>query len=904
MRLITLFTLASLMIAVTVASPAFGDNGVSNMKVSRLRCEYLDNPLGVDANPPRLSWIVESPVRAAKQTAYQLLVSASPAELESDKGGLWDSGKVASDESVLIAYAGTPLSSRQKCYWKVRVWDAQDQVSAWSETASWSTGLLIAEDWKGSYIAADPELKSNSPWLRKKFTLNALPTDARVYVNTLGYYELYINGQKVDDYLLAPAGTQLGARSYYLTHDVTRYLNKGDNCIALWLGSGWFTLGFKGLDKPSPFVKAQLEMIGVSGAEPTIIATGTDWKAKASPNVNTGTWYSGQFCGERYDARLDEPNWNLASYDDSQWPAAYAATVPAHTVAAQPVQPNRVHEQFNPKHITYLAPREYMLDFGTNLNGSVEVRFPKMIAGQTVEFEYGDQLDGTELESFNQVDTYIASGGEKESFRTRFNYHSFRYMRVRGLDAPLETRAVTASLVHTDYPINTSFACSNPLLTDIHNMLQYTLRCLSLGGNLVDCPHIERLGYGGDGQASTPTAMTMFGAGPMYTAWLSHWRDCQRPNGDMPHTAPNPYAAGGGPYWCGFIIAASWEMYQNYGDTRILETNYPAMTRWLEFVQSHTKDGLLQNWGDEEYRTWYLGDWARPGREEKKAEKSVVLVNNCFVVQCYDWMARIASILGKESEIDGFRAKADAVRKRLQEVYFDPKTNAYADDTQLDLAYPVLAGVTPEALKPAVLDRLAQKILVEAKGHMDVGLVGIPLLTESLFRNNRNDLVFEFLNKKDFPGYGYMLANGATTTWEHWDGERSHIHNCYNGVGVWFYRALAGIVPEIGIPAYRHFTVRPAPTGDVTWASARQDTMRGVIESAWKIADGKFVLDVTVPANSAATVEIPTSDPSGVRESGKTLSEVEGVSGKSHGEQSVIIEVGSGSYHFEAPYKK
>lgn len=869
---------------------------------TRLRCEYRANPLGIDAAPPRLSWILDVEQRGLRQSAYQIVVASTPEHLAADTGDLWDSGKVVSEETVNVAYAGAPLASGQRCYWKARFWDKNDQASLWSEPAQWSMGLLVPADWQGKYIGADPGAESaECPRLRTTFELKDRPGSAFAYINALGYYELYVNGQKVDDYVLSPAVSQFDRRSLYITHDIAPHLRPGDNCIALWLGAGWYAEGLPGVVHNGPLVRAEVKITRLDGVLETLF-TDEAWKVAGSACFRIGNWKSGQYGGERVDARLDETDWTAAGYDDSAWAKAFVADVPDHTVAAQPCEPNRVQRRYEPALVRFEGDGQWLLDFGTNLTGLFEMTFHKLAPGREITLEYGDRLEDRELDSFSQQDVYIARGGDAETFRNRFNYHAFRYVRIHGMDAAPEVNDAAAYLVHTDYPVNASFACSDPTLTRVHDMVQYTLRCLSLGGYLVDCPHIERLGYGGDGQASTPTAMTMFGMGPLYRGWLAHWRDCQRPDGGMPHTAPNPYPAGGGPYWCGFIIAASWEQYVQYRDESVLSENYPAMQQWLDgYVETYCENDLLGRWPDTDYRTWYLGDWARPHRNEKEAERSVFLVNNCFRIQCYDWMAAIADVLGKAEDAARYAATAERLRPIVHKAFYDPDRQTYADDTQLDLAYPLLVGVTPEGLRPAVLQRLADDILVKREGHLDVGLVGVPLLTETLMELDRNDLVAAYTGQETFPGWGYMLANGATTTWEHWDAHRSHIHNCYNGIGVWFYRGLAGIRPDAAAPGYKHFTLQPALVPGVSWVTCRQDTLRGPIESAWRLADEQFQWDIRVPANSTATVYVPAADPGPVLESGKPIDGAGDVRPLPAVDGYAVFELQSGRYAFSAP---
>jgi alpha-L-rhamnosidase len=862
------------------------------MRAVELTCEYRVDPIGLDIATPRMSWKVDAAQRGAAQTAYQLRVASAPELLEEDQADLWDSGKVESGESLHIVYAGKALSSRQPCYWSVRLWDEAGNAGEWSETAYYEIGYLDPADWSAKYIGLDPANGDpKHPWLRKTLSLDEAPKNARAYVNPLGYYELYINGEKIDDHVLSPAVSQFDKRSFYLVHDITPYLRKGENCIALWLGSGWYAEGLPGVVHPGALVRAQFEMNG------NTVVTDDTWKAAPSNIERIDKWHSGHFGGETIDARGEQPEWNLTSFDDSKWSNAQAVDVPAHTVSFQPVEPNRITRAFEPVSVRYYGEKSWLVDFGSNLSGWFEIGFTGLEPGQRLVFEYADRMTTEGLDTFSQRDEYIASGEAGERFRNRFNYHAFRYVRVFGMDEAPDPQTMSAYLIRTDFPDHASFSCSNPLLTRIHDMIHYTFQCLSLGGYLVDCPHIERLGYGGDGQASTDTVLTMYGMGALYKGWMMHWRDVQREGGSLPHTAPNPWSAGGGPYWCGFVIAAPWHLYKQYGDVRVLEENYATMQAWLDgYVKEHTKDGLLQQWPNTDYRNWYLGDWALPDRREKEMEKSTHLTNNCYIVMCNDRMAEIASVLGKSEDAQRYQAQADAMRPIVHAAFYEEQGKTYADDIQLDLALPLMTGVTPEALQANIAKRLEDNILIEREGHLNVGLAGIPLLTRHLTDAGRSDLLFTMLNTDDYPGYGYMLREGATATWEHWDGQRSHIHNCYNGIGMWFYQGLAGIRQDA--PGYKHFILKPEIVGDITWATARQETMRGAIISEWRKQENKLTWRIVIPANTSATVYVPAADVDSITEGGSPAKDAAGLQFVETKDGRAIFEAQAGTYVF------
>jgi len=344
---------------------------------------------------------------------------------------------------------------------------------------------------------------------------------------------------------------------------------------------------------------------------------------------------------------------------------------------------------------------------------------------------------------------------------------------------------------------------------------------------------------------------------PLYANWMQAWADCIREDGGMPHTAPNPYSAGGGPYWCGFIITASWDTYINYGDARLIEKYYPVMQHWLEYVQKYTIDGLLDKWPDTNYRNWFLGDWATPTGVDQTAKPSVDLVNNCYISVCYATMEKIASYLGKKNDAAVYAKKKDELKKLVHERFFDREKNSYATASQIDLIYPMLAQATPKSLIPAVISTLYTETEQKKGGHLSTGLVGVTVLTEWAILNHATDWVYGMLKKKSYPGYLYMIENGATATWEHWNGDRSHIHNCYNGIGSWFYQAIGGIRPDEKYPGYRRVIIAPqVPTG-ISWAKTTKETPLGTIIVDWEVKEDMLYMNLTIPPGCTAMLEFP-----------------------------------------------
>ena len=852
-----------------------------------LKCENLQNPLGIDKTAPRFSWKIKSQIQGTQVKAYQVLVSSNPHLLKKDQGDLWNSTRVESPASVLVPYKGTPLVAGMAYYWKVRVWDGQGNISPWSAVAGFSIGLLDKDDWKAVYIGLPTDSGYREcPQVKKTFEVKQKYEKLLLHVNSLGYHEVYLNGHKVGDGVLSPAVSQFDKRSWVLTYDVSSLVKPGQNELMLWMGSGWYTKGLPGVGNDGPLVKAQLERLNDNNRE-VVLATDASWQGRKSGYTRHGDWRPHHFGGEIVVGELTKSDTKISEGQERNWRPVAVVTVPDAAVSPQMVEQNRIMETISAVSVNAAGKDTFVVDMGKCLTGWAEIHFPKLKKAQKLTLEYSDHLDKNGKFAFQkQTDWYIASGDGNEVFRNKFNYHGYRYIRIINLHEAPTTGAIKGYLIHTGYELASGFQCSDPDLNRIHDMIFYTLRCLSIGGDLVDCPTLERLGYGGDGNASTQTAQTMFNLNPLYANWLQAWADCIRDDGGMPHTAPNPYKAGGGPYWCGFIITASWKTYLNYGDVAILEKYYPVMQKWLGYVDAYSADGLLKSWPDTDYRGWYLGDWATPTGIDQKAEASVGLVNNCYVATCLDNMQKIAQALGKTDDAVMYNRKKSALQQKIHQRFFDTAMNSYATGTQIDLAYPMLSGVVPENLTAAVTQSLVKET-ENCSGHLATGLVGIPVLTEWAVKNSAANLMYSMLKKKDYPGYLYMTENGATTTWEHWNGERSRIHNCYNGIGSWFYQAIGGIRADENTPGYQKVKIQPQVPQGVTWAKTFKETPYGKLSVNWELKENKMELTVDIPVGIDAEVVVPSSAKAYMLD-GKKQEVVES--------KRTIVDIGSGTH--------
>ncbi|MDR2086871.1 MAG: glycoside hydrolase family 78 protein [Dysgonamonadaceae bacterium] len=822
-----------------------------------LKCENLINANAIDNTTPHFSWKILYDGGAMQQQFYEIQVASDSTELTQGNADLWNTGKFQSDESVMVPYQGKTLTSRSLCYWRVRIWNDKGEVSAWSHIARFGVGILSKKELQGKFIGLSADAgNTHTPLLRKKFTVEE-SNIAFLHVNSLGYHEVYINGKRVGDDVLSPAVSHLTKRSITVTYDVTSCLQPGENELVFWLGTGWYTrTGFQA-EHDGALVNAQLDQRN-KGQWQTILATGATWQGRETGYRDTGTWQALRFGGERVDAKLNPADLTSKTLDALTWRPVVEVDVPNIEIAPEMTEPNKIRETLVPQSITPEGNNTWLVDLGKNINGWFEIKFPRLQAGDTVSIEYTDYIDKGVFQEQGQRDIYIASGKANEVFRNKFNHHAFRYARITNLAEKPQKDDIRAYLIHTDYRVASSFECSDADLNAIHDMIQYTMRCLAFGGYMVDCPHLERAGYGGDGNSSTMTLQTMYDVSPLFTNWLMAWSDAMREGGSLPHVAPNPGAGGGGPYWCGFFVLAPWRTYLNYNDARLIERYYPAMKQWFEYVDKYTVDGLLKRWPDLEYRDWYLGDWLAPWGVDSGAQSSVDLVNNCFISECLGVMAKIAGILNKPDEAEEWKNRKEALNRLIHHTFFDAGKHIYATGSQLDLSYPMLVGVTPAPVYEKVKNQLFERTETQNQGHIGVGLVGVPILTEWAIQNKAVDFFYTLLKKRDYPGYLNMIDNGATTTWEYWSGERSRIHNCYNGIGTWFYQAVGGIRPDENNPGYRHVFIEPQIPGGVTWAKITKETPYGTIAVDWQLeSPEKFSLNVSLPAGTTATIAFP-----------------------------------------------
>ena len=876
-------------------------------EVTDLRCEYLSNPVGMDVANPRLSWQMKKDLRGARQSAYRILVATSDELLTKNTPDLWDSGKIDSDQSIQVTYRGKPLKSGMKVSWKVQIWDEEKNESAWSKTSNWEMGLLSTADWQAKWIGAPAtltsgELQNAAPLFRKELIISKKIKQARACISGLGYYELYINGKKIGDHVLSPNQTNYDRQKVekwsearignmtstvlYETFDITSSLKEGGNAFGVILGNGWY----KQADRPNdtflwydtPRLLAQF-LIEYEDGTNELLTSNEQWKSSLSPIL-----YNGLHSGEIYDARLEQKGWNEAGFDDSKWVKAELVRQPTGTLKGQISAPDRVTKTIQSVSVIEPDKGVYRFDMGRLFSGWARLKLsgPK---GTKIKLRFIEEFGPT----YNQTDTYIMKGEGVETWEPRFTWHAFRYVDVFGSPTRLTAENIDGRVVNTDIVQTGTFECSNSLLNKILDNYQWTQLGNVHGGVPSDCPHRERRGYTGDGQISARAAIYNFDMSQFYTKWINDIADGQNhKTGYVPNTTPYQDGGGGTPWGSAYVIIP-WYMYQYYGDTRILETHYEGMKHWIEFMKNElNKDGILANQG--------LGEWVPPEIVDIPAD----YVNSCYYYYCCQLMVKVSDVLSKKEDKARFTELAARAQTAINTVYYDETKSSYSIGRQGANVYPIGFGIAENKNVSAVFNNLVKNVVSDNKVHFDTGICGTPLLLEVLTAMDRADLAYTLMNQRDFPGFGWMIEKGATTIWETFQGDVSHSHPMFGSVCAWFYQNLGGISPDPAAPGFKHIIIKPTPVSSLNFAKTSYKSFYGTIKSEWKFEGNDYLLNISVPANTSATVYVLAVNNEKVTEGGNSAGKSRGLKYLRSEGKYAVYEVSSGDYKFFSPGSK
>ncbi len=903
----------------------------SNVTVNNPRTELKTNPIGIDIPNPRLSWELQSDERGVFQTAYEIAVSDNQKDLESNTGNVWQTGKVNSHSSYGIVFAGRPLKSFLRYFWKVRIWDGQGQSSKWSSVGWFETAMMNRSDWEARWIGSPSPLpvheedfyKTNpAPLLRKEFNFQKKASSARLYISGLGYYEARLNGEKIGDAVLDPGWTQYDRQVLYSTYDVTRQIQKGINTLGIILGNGWYNplplniFGFNlrnTLTIGKPCVKAQLRIVFSDGSIKTF-GTDSTWKTCDGPILKNNV-----YTGEMYDARMEQENWDKSGFSDTEWTPCSVLPGPYGMLSAQIQPPIRITRVLKAKNIYELKPGTFIVDFGQNFAGTVRLRV-QGAAGTVVTIRCGEDIhtDGSLNYFTNLVAqlkdiwnanpgkgaprppvstlTYILKGNGREVYTPRFTFHSFRYVELTGFPGRPDSNTLEGLRMNADLKENGSFECSNEMFNEVQKMVQWTFLS-NVFSIQSDCPGREKFGYGADIVTTAEAFCYNFDMSNFYRKTIQDFVNDVRPNGGMPEIAPSIGIANesmggktGSPGWQLAFPFGLKVLYDYYGDREIVEKYYDVLKKQVEFMDSVTPDHIVER---------DISD------HESIDPKPIALSATAFYYDHVKILSEFAHLLNKSEDADKFDRMAGEIKSAFLNKFLRQGTGIFDSGTQAAQLIPLYYDLVPDSEKNAAMNHLLLEIYGRHKGHLSTGIFGTKFLFEVFRRENRSDVSYSVANQRNYPGYANMLAHGATTLYESWkypDTVNSQNHPMFGSISEWFFKSILGI--NAAAPGFSRFEIKPQPAGDLTWAKGHYDALAGTIRCNWEIVGTRFTLHATVPANTNATIYVPSLPNEQIMENGKPAVKSTGLKFKEYKDNYAVFEALSGNYFFESVCQK
>jgi len=878
-------------------------NSLGQLTVGTMLTENFINPQSIDTNVPRFTWKLIADTRNLIQTAYEIRVYDG-------KNTLWDSGKITSGQSVQVVYSGAPLLSCQKYIWQVRIWDNKSRASAWSKPAYFRTGMLKSSDWKAKWIEPgydEDTVMRPCPLMRKQFSITKKISSAFAYITAHGMYEAEVNGRKVGDEYLTPGWTSYHNRLQYQAYDITSLVHSGDNAIGVTLGNGWYrgTIGFSGNDVYGRDIAllCQVNITYTDGSTESILTDNT-WKSATGP-IRCSEIYN----GEIYDAGLEKKGWTMPGYNDSSWLTAKEVTLPMNVLIATQNEPVKEHEIFVPVRIFRTPKGEQVIDFGQNLVGRVRMKVSGN-AGDKVILSHAEVLDKNgnfytdNLRGAKAQDTYILRGDGEEIYEPHFTWHGFRYLRVEGYPGEISRDDFNAVTLYSDMQPTGTFHCSDSLINKLQHNIQWGQK-----GNFLDVPtdcpqRDERLGWTGDAQVFSRTAAFNMNVDNFFTKWLKDIT-ADQVDGKVPYVIPNVLSENevNSAGWADVATIIPWNIYLVYGDRRVLEQQYPSMKNYVESIKKVAVNDLWNSGS-------HFGDWLFYSSDDDTDGRSAVtdkyLIAQCFYANSVQLLINAATVLGRNDDVAIYSELLKRIKDAFMKEYVTPN-GRLVSGTQTAYVLALNFDMLPESLRAQAAARLADN--VRSYGHLTTGFLGTPYLCHVLTRYGYTDLAYDLLLRKQYPSWLYPVTMGATTIWERWDGEKpdstfqtpgmnSFNHYAYGAIGDWMYRVIAGIDTYTDEPGYKHSIIKPHPGGGLTEASATLETYYGTIAGSWKISGKEFIMDIVIPANTTSTVYIPAKNDDDISEGGRKLSQVKEISIKGVENGYVILNAGSGKYHF------
>lgn len=874
------------------------------MQLVNLRAEYMVNPLGLDVLAPQFSWEIETDNERTHQQSLIIKVALSPGYLAGDSNLLWNSGVVHSLKSSGIRYAGPALESRQRYYWTVEARCGNDETVTPHAPAFFEMGLLHVSDWQALWIGCPSSWTGRVLYFRRAFSLSKEVKSARVYISGLGYYVFHLNGKKVGDHVLDPATSDYNKQVFYMTYDISDLLEK-QNAFGIMVGPGWYGV---------PKLRMQAEILYADGTSETIA---TCWDPYSNWLVSTGgTISSSIFDGEIYDAREEKPGWSLPEMPEEKWPRtqqwinAVVTDSPGGKMVAQKIEPIKVVNTVTPRLIGEPARGVYVFDTRQNGAGWASIKVEGE-SGTKIVLKFSESLnaDGTvnqeNLRSAAAQDIYILKGGDLEAWEPSFTYHGFRYIQVEGFPYAPKDDSIQVKIVRSAVSSSGTFECSNHLLNRIHKMVVAT-EASNLHSIPTDCPQRdERMGWLNDMTVRIEQALYNFDLARFYAKWLDDVADTQHIDGTITDTAPFRWGfRPADPVSASYLIAAL-KSYRFYGNDNIIRDHYTGMKAWTDFLASKTDDGILN------YSYW--GDWSPPeafGTPGSVGSGAVskytpgLLISTGYLFYCQKMTAQMAEIIGNNEDAVLYQKLSLQTATAFNRAFFNKQSGGYGSNNQACNCFALFLGVVEHQNITHVVNNLVADVK-KHDYHLTTGNLCTKYLLEMLTEHGHVDVAYNIATQETYPGWGFMLASGATTLWERWENKtsgemNSHNHPMMGSVGSWFYKYLGGIMPDHDSSGFNKFTIKPYIPSSLDRAETSFRSVKGLIRSRWEKQNGSLFLQVTIPPNSLATVYIPSKDHSQITLDNKPIGAVDGI--KMVGQQNsyTICELGSGNYEFKA----
>ncbi|RBQ04067.1 alpha-rhamnosidase [Pedobacter miscanthi] len=887
---------------------------VAQIVLQHTTCEMLENPLGIDVQKPRFAWHIISKERNVMQTAYQILVASSEEKLKANDGDLWDSGKVNSSESIHVTYNGKPLNSRLKAYWKVKTWTTAGQ-SEWSANNYFTMGLLYYKDWPKGWIGFDrafpwDNIKTDSRlsarYFRKEFQSTKEIKSATASIIGLGLYQLFINGKKVGEDLLSPSPTDYTKNVKYNTYDVTSYIQNGKNAVGTILGNGRF-FAMRQNEKPYkiktfgfPKMLMNINIVYTDGTTANI-DTDDSWKGTADGPIRANNEYD----GEEYDATKEATGWNKIGFDDSKWTKAEFVQEPTGTIEAQMNENMRVMNTLKPVSISKLAGGRFILDMGQNMVGWLQIKV-KGAKGKQVKLRFAESLqENGELFTANLrnakcTDLYTLKGGETETWEPTFTYQGFRYVELSGYGYEPTVNDFVGKMIYDNMKTVGTFETSDALTNQIFKNAWWGIAG-SYKGIPVDCPQRnERMPWLGDRGAVAYGENFVFDNGRFYAKWLQDIRNSQKEDGTIPDVAPAFWRYySDNMTWPGAMLLVTEMLYKQTGDITAVRDNYPAMKKWLAYMQDrYMVDYILTK---DSYGDWCMPPVTIESGRGKSADKKYpsALIATAYYYHFTQLMIQFGKAIDNEEDVKTYEILGDKIKDAFNQKYYNDK-GYYAENVLTDNIIPLYFGMVPQNKIETVFKNITNTVEITNKGHLSNGLVGIQWLMRCLNDYGRPDLAYTVATQKTYPGWGYMVENGATTIWELWNGNtadpKMNSQNHVMMLGdllIWYYENLAGIKSESA--AFKKIVMKPEMITGLNSVNANYNSVYGMIKSNYTKTGNQFKWNISIPANTSALVYVPANNKNEISEKIKSIKDLKFIKMEHN---RAVYEIGSGDYAF------